>query len=187
LVPCNLRDVWEAEVAEAFVDDDADGVGQVEAADVFAQDGNLVQAVGVLACQVVGESHGLFAKDEEHVVAVVDVAIGLVAFAGEEGKMRTPVGGHEVFEALVCADVEVLPIVQPRSLQAGVRDFESKGLDQVEGGAGSEAEAADVASIGGDFRLHEYDVESHDEVGWCGVSPAEVAFSCDGEQDKWPA
>ena len=111
----------------------------------------------------------------------------MVALAGEEGEMRIPVGGHEVFEALVYADVQVLPIVQSRALQAGVRDVEPKGLDQVEGGAGSEAEAADVAGVGGDFRLHEYDVESHDEVGWCGVSPADVAFSCDGEQDKWPA
>ena len=154
---------------------------------MLAQDGNLIQAVGVLACQVVGESHRLFAKDEEHVVAVVDVAIGLVAFAGEEGEMRTPVGGHEVFEALVCADVQVLPIVQSRALQAGVRDFEPKWLDQVKGGAGSEAEATDVAGVGGDFWFYEYDVESHGEVGWCGVSPEEVAFSSDGEQDKWAA
>ena len=154
---------------------------------MLAQDRDLVQAVGVLACQVVRKPHGLLAKDEEHVVAVVDVAIGLVAFAGEEGKMRIPVSGHEVFEALVCADVHVLPIVQPCPLQAGVRDLEPEGLDQMEGGAGSEAEAADVAGVGGDFWLYEYDVESYGEVGWCGVSPEEVAFSSDGEQDKWSA
>ena len=130
----------------------------------------MIQPVGVCGQQVFGQAHRFFAKDQEHVVLVVDVVVGLCALTRQESKVGIPVNVHEGVEALIGADLQVLPIVQSGPLQSGVGDLEPKGLDEVQGGSGSETQPTNIACIGGDLRLYKYNVESHLLAGILEVS-----------------
>ena len=104
----NLLRLWtarDAKVPQSVVDDDAHCIGQIQAADVLAEDGDLVQLVGVLGQQVFGQSDRFLAKDEKHVVSVIDVVMRLCALAREKRKVGILVNGHEGFQALVSTDV----------------------------------------------------------------------------------
>ena len=105
---------------QSIIDDNAHGIGQVEAADVLAQDGNPVQTVGMLSQQMFGQTYRFFSKDEEHIVPVINGVMRLRPLAREERKVGVLVDGHEVFQTLVDADIQVLPIVQTSALEAGV-------------------------------------------------------------------
>lgn len=48
--------------------------------------------------------------------------------------------------------IEVLPIIQAGAGQRPIIELKSEWFDEVEGGAGGDAEAADVAGIGRNFR-----------------------------------
>ena len=146
---------------QSIINDDAHGIGQIEAADVLAEDRNPVQTVGMLSQQIFGQPHRFFSKDEEHIIPVINGVMRLRPLAREERKVGVLVDGHEVFQTLVDANIQVLPIVQTGALEAGVCNLESKGLNQVKGRPRSQTQSPNVACVGRDFRLHEYNIESH--------------------------
>ena len=49
--------------------------------------------------------------------------------------------------------LDMLPIIHAGPLQLIVREFESEGFDEVEGGLGCGAEAGDISRVGRYFRL----------------------------------
>ena len=148
-------------MAQPVVDDDAHRIGQVQAPDVRAKQRDLIEPVGMAFQQVVRQPHGFFAKHQEHVVLVIDVVMRLGALARQEGKVGVAMQFHEGTEALVGADVQVLPVVQPGPFEPGIGDLEPKGLDEVQGRPRGQTQPANVPRIGGNLRLYKYDIESH--------------------------
>ena len=54
----------------------------------------------------------------------------------------------------------MLPVIQPRALQAAVGDGKAERLDEMQRAAGDGAGAGDVAGVLRDLRLEKYDVDT---------------------------
>ena len=65
------------------------------------------------------------------------------------------------------AYIETLPIGKACALHGAITEVEAQGTYQVEARAGKDARAADVAGVGGDFGLYEYDVEHAKVLSLC--------------------
>ena len=148
------------ELPDGFEKDDADGGGEVEAADALLGDG---EALGRIFLQEgVGQAFAFAAKNEVVSAAEGFVPVGAFGFGGEvEESGFRPGGGLQGGEVRPAAAVDVFPIVEAGTLQGAVINIESQWPDEVKNGAGGEAKAADIAGVGRNFRLDEDDVE-HD-------------------------
>jgi hypothetical protein len=130
--PCDGYDNnWLSKIAERFldfpqtsqpiVDDYAHGIGYVQAPNVIAQNWDSKQPIGILRQQLFRQAHGFFAKNKKHVVLVIDVIMRFGPVARKKGKVSVLMHGHERFETFINPDLEVLPIIQPRALEAAIR------------------------------------------------------------------
>lgn len=158
------------DLTEGFVDDDGDGAGEVEGADVVSVNGDATDGIGMGGEQVVGKTFG-FAPEDEGIAGTVS---GLGVGAGTAGAVKEKTGGSEGLKASGPRGMDLhldgIPVVEPGAAELGVGDFESQRFDKMETGAGGGAEAGDVAGVGRDFRVDEDDVERDRR-------PAEVEFS----------
>jgi hypothetical protein len=158
-------EVWEEgsptllDLTEGFVEGDANGGGEVEASGRIFH-GDAEAAGGVLVEEGFGETFGFAAEDEAVAVVVGGVPEGAGGFGGEEpeaGPLPYPVLKME--PGVPEVDVAVLPVVHAGAAEGFFVEGESEGLDEVESGAGGEAEAGDVAGVWGDFGFDEGDLE----------------------------
>src|SRR5262245_38471189 len=89
------------ELAEGFVEDDASGGGQVEAADLAGRHGNAHDSFGVPLQEPRRQAVG-FAAEEEAIVGLIrDAGVGPL---GSRAQAHEPMGRHgllEVFERVV--------------------------------------------------------------------------------------
>lgn len=82
-------------MTEGFVDDDGDGAGEVEGADVVSVNGDATDGIGMGGEQVVGKTFG-FAPEDEGIAGTVS---GLGVGAGTAGAVKEKTGGSEGLKA----------------------------------------------------------------------------------------
>ena len=63
------------------------------------------------------------------------------------------------------ADVDVLPVVEPRALYLTLVQREAKRLDEMQCGARCQTAAPGVAGVPVDLRMHQHDVRAHETSG----------------------
>ena len=69
---------------------------------------------------------------------------------------------HQCRPVSVMMHVEGFPIIHPRALKMTIGDLKSQGVNQVQTTSGKGAHTTDVASVLGDFRFEQYDVQHRD-------------------------
>lgn len=154
-------------MAAGFEEGDGRGGGEVETAGGRMHwDREAVVWVG--GEQGFGQPSGFAAKDEVITRFKCLIPIGLTAFSSEEKEpgMRGSGGaglsdglGSQRVEGFPEPPIEVFPIIEAGTGQGAIVDAKPERFDQVEAGAGGDAEASDGPGIGGDFGGDEDDVE----------------------------
>jgi hypothetical protein len=139
------------EDSEGFVEGDAGGGGEVQAAGGFAH-GDSEALAGVLGEEGFGEAFGFAAEDEAIAVAVVGFPEGAGGFGGEEPESGPlPHPALKFGPGVPDADVAFVPVVHARAAEGFFVEGEAEGSDEVESTAGGQAKSGDVAGVWGDF------------------------------------
>jgi hypothetical protein len=147
-------------LAEGFVEDEGGAVGEVEGAGGGVEHGDVEGGVGVLAEEPAREAGGFAAEDE--VIAGLKGGGGVGARAVGLDQPEPWVGGElggEGWPIGPAPPIELLPVIHAGAFELAIIEFEAKGFDEVEGGAGGGAKAGDVAGVGWDLGLKKDQVE----------------------------
>jgi hypothetical protein len=144
----------ESKLAEGFIENNAGGGGEVEAAGA-GEHGNLEGALGVGGEEGGGEAGGFLAQEDPGVRGELRGPEGLAGEAGSEDEGVGTDGGQEGGEVIVDGDGHMPEVVHAGALKVFVGEEEAQRAHEVEGGAGGGAEAGDVAGVLGDFGFNE--------------------------------
>ena len=111
--------------------------------------------------EVLGQTGGLLAEEDPAAVVKFRLAVVLRRLGRGEPAVRGGLGVlfKEVGEVFVGADLDQMPVVQPRALDGAVGNVEAERLDEVQPRTGRGSGARDVAAILRDLRLNEHDIQ----------------------------
>ena len=119
--------------------------------------------------QVFGQALRLLAEHQIAAVRIVCLVILPRRLCRKEAEAADVVFREKVVEVFIDAHIDQIPVVQPRTLDRLVRNIKAERLDQMQDAAGGGAGAGDVARVGRDLRLVQYDMQH-------GISPRAAIF-----------
>ena len=111
------------------------------------------------------QARGLISENEPAAVLEFRLAVVLRSLGRGEPAVRGGLGVlfKEVGEVFVGADLDQMPVVQPRARDGAVGNVDPVGLDVMQMRPRRRSGARDIAAVLRDLRLHEHDIE-HDGV-----------------------
>lgn len=112
-----------------------------------------------MACPAGGQTHRLSPEDQD--CSFYEGGLGVGVMPMRRHRDQRSVGGprFEGGEPAVLNQIDVLPVVEPRSAYGLLVGAEAQWVDQVEARSDPQAQPSDVARIGRDLRLDERDME----------------------------
>jgi hypothetical protein len=158
------------DLAEGFVEGDARGGGEVQAAGLGVHHGDADEAVGVGLDQGRGQAFGLTAKNEHVPVLELGVPKGAGVVAGlDEKKALGDQARGEGLPGGVDLNDGLVQVVEAGAAEQGFVHAEAERFNEMKAGVGDGAKAGDVSGVGRDFGMDKHHVEHPKESrAWSG-------------------
>lgn len=155
----DLGSVKSAGLTQRFVENDAGGRRQIEAANQRREDRDPDAKVGMVVEQFVRQSLGFLAEDKKVTSPEVRLDVGFSGFFRGVPVTGVRVCGLQFRQRLPLMNLDGRPVVETGSFEVTIVQGEAESTDQVQNGSGSAAEPGNVAGIGRDFRFNQDDVK----------------------------
>jgi hypothetical protein len=154
----SFLDSLRSHFSKRFEETDARGGGEIKTALAVGL-GNANGAVGVVIQQIGGEAVGFVSEDEG--VAVREIGLPQISagFAGEKPESPFLRGAEEAVGVVVQCEFQAGPIVHGAAADLAIGKEKTERANQMQLGAGGDAEPGDIAGVGRDLGLQERDAE----------------------------
>jgi hypothetical protein len=141
-----------------FEQHNSHGGGQIQTARPVHRNGEAI--VPVDREQFLRKAFGFTAENKKIARLKRHIAVGTLCLGRKKEIARgLRLCVPQIFKRVPDFDIDLLPIVEPRSLQLPVVQGKAEGLDQVENRSRSEAQPAHVARIRRDLRFNQDNVK----------------------------
>lgn len=151
---------WILELTKALVGGNGDTGGQIQTARTFANHWNGHCLTGVFHQEIRVQTLGFLPEHEPIPGLVLRLKIGSLCF----GRKQPDTAGifdvfPPVFESLVAVPGQMGPVIQPRSFQVRIVDFEPHFSHDVQLAVGADTSAPDISRILRNFGLNKNNAE----------------------------
>ena len=146
------------QLPQCLIDRNGYGIAQVQTP-CFLTHGDAHAVFEIRVQKIFRKTLGFFAEEQIAAIGEFRIRIAAGCFGGKTPKLFDIVFGEEVFQVIIDPHIHKMPVVQSCPADSFFRNVKAQRADQVQHRAGGGTGAGNVATVLGDLRFMQYDIE----------------------------